>query len=322
MKAFVGVTDKAWADFLAQRPHLAEINFWRPSGGVFKALSPGDLFLFKTHKPHDRIVGGAVFSGFALVPLSEAWAAFHEGNGRSDLSEVREAISRYRMKNSGSPILPGEDPAIGCVMLRDPVFLPEKETFDPPADFASNLVQGKGYPDITAPEHADYFAPIVTRILGQNPTEALTDDAHAVAATWEHNGPVVGEGRITRRRLGQEAFKLALLDAYEGRCAVTGQRVRPVLEAAHIHPVSEGGLHRLDNGLLLRSDVHRLFDLGYLSVSPDLEVRVSPHLHKDFPDAGEYTALEGRPVSVPGPRADRPSRDALQWHLSEVFRAE
>lgn len=321
MKAFVGVTDKAWADFLAQRPHLDEINFWRPSGQSFKALSSGDLFLFKTHKPHDRIVGGAVFSGFALVPLSEAWAAFGEGNGRKDLAEVREAINVYRAKNKMPLIRPGEDPLISCIMLRDPVFLPEEETFGPPPGWAYSLVQGRGYEDITAPEHAAYFAPIAERVLRQRPAEVLSEDEHAVAATWERRGPMFGETRPTRRRMGQEAFKLALLDAYGGRCAVTGQRVRPVLEAAHIHPVAEGGLHRLDNGLLLRSDVHRLFDLGYMSVSPSLETRISPRLHKEFPDSGEYTALEGKPVSVPGQRANRPSRDALGWHLREVFKA-
>lgn len=321
MKAFVGVTDKAWAHFLAQRPHLDEINFWRPSGKSFKALSPGDLFLFKTHKPHDRIVGGAVFSGFALVPLSEAWAAFGEGNGRNTLSEVREAINGYRAKNKMAPIHLGEDPLIGCIMLRDPVFLPEEETFPPPPDWAYSLVQGKVYKDIVIHEHADYFAPIVQRVLDQRPVEALTDEERAVAATWEHHGPMFGEARSTRRRMGQEAFKLALLDAYEGRCALTSQSVRPVLEAAHIQPVSAGGLHRLDNGLLLRSDVHRLFDLGYLSVSTNLEVRISPRLHKDFPDPGEYTALAGKPVTVPERKADRPSRDALEWHMNEVFQA-
>ncbi len=320
MKAFVGVTDKAWADFLAQRPHLDEINFWRPSGKSFHKLAPGDPFLFKTKKPHDRIVGGAAFSGFALVPLSEAWAAFEEGNGRKDLTEVREAINGYRAKNKIPRIGPGEDPLIGCVMLRDPVFLPEEETFGPPPGWAYSLVQGRSYEDITDPEHADYFAPIVKRVLGQKPEEALAEDEHAVAATWEHHGPMFGEARPTRRRMGQEAFKLALLDAYEGRCAITGQRVRPVLEAAHIHPVASGGLHRLDNGLLLRADVHRLFDLGYLSVSPSLELRVSPRLHEDFPDAEEYTALEGEPVTVPRHKADRPSLDALEWHMSKVFK--
>ena len=322
MKAFVGVTDKAWADFLAQRPHLDEINFWRPSGTSFKALSPGELFLFKTHKPHDRIVGGALFSHFVLAPLSEAWSAFGQGNGRKDLAEVRKAINGYRATNKMPLIHPEEDPLIGCIMLRDPVFLPEEETFPPPPNWPYSAVQGKTYQDITKHEHADYFAPVVERILHRAPMEILAEEESAVAATWEHRGAMFGDAVPTQHRLGQKAFKLKLLDAYEGQCAITRRSIRPALEAAHIHPVAKGGLHRLDNGLLLRADVHKLFDLGYLSVSPRLRVQVSPRLHKEFPDTEEYRALDGQEVTIPAKKVDRPSPSALDWHMSKVFRAE
>ncbi|WP_304455389.1 HNH endonuclease [Nocardiopsis sp. YSL2] len=323
MKAYVGVTDKAWADFLSSRPHLDEINFWRPSSGsLFKRIGLGDLFLFKTHFPQNQIVGGAVFSGFARVPLSEAWATFEQGNGRSSAAEVREAINSYRAKNRMAPIQSGEDPLVGCIMLRDPVFFPENESFAPPPDFAKSLVQGKGYDDIENDPHANYFAPIAARILGRPTEKALEEDGPGETDTWRRSGPMFGEARPARRRLGQGAFKLALLEAYQESCAVTGQRVRPVLEAAHIHPVTRGGLHRLDNGLLLRSDVHRLFDLGYLTVSPNLTVRVSPRLHEDFPDAREYTGLDGVRIRLPAKKADRPSLEALTWHQSEVFRTD
>ncbi|KOX19681.1 HNH endonuclease [Nocardiopsis sp. NRRL B-16309] len=323
MKAYVGVTDKAWADFLSERSHLNEINFWRPSSGsVFKRIELGDLFLFKTHFPQNRIVGGAVFSGFARVPLSEAWATFGQGNGRDSVAEVRAAINSYRAKNKMAAIRPGEDPLIGCIMLRDPVFFSENATFDPPPDFAKSLVQGKGYDDIGAAPHADYFAPIAAQVLGRPAEKALEEDPADETDTWRRSGPMFGEAGHTRRRLGQGAFKLALLEAYEESCAVTGQRVRPVLEAAHIHPVTRGGLHRLDNGLLLRSDVHRLFDLGYLTVSPDLTVRVSPRLYKDFPDAQQYADLDGVRIRLPERKADQPSPEALAWHQSEVFQEE
>ena len=322
MKVFVGVTDKAWADFLAQRPYLKEINFWRPSAkSSFAALSPGEPFLFKTHKPHDRVVGGAVFSGFALVPLSEAWDGFHKGNGREDIDELRGAINGYRAKNKMPLLHREEDPLIGCVMLRDPVFFPEEENFPAPPHWPYSAVQGKGYENVIEHELSDYFLPIIERVLRRPPTELLAEEENAVVATWEHEGEMFGDTVLTRRRLGQGAFKLALLHAYDGRCAITHQGVRPVLEAAHIHPVASGGLHRLDNGLLLRSDVHRLFDLGYLSVSPNLKVRVSPRLHMDFPDAEEYLTLDDEEVIVPEEKGDRPSPDALEWHMSEVFQA-
>ncbi|WP_306368162.1 HNH endonuclease [Nocardiopsis sp. CC223A] len=320
MKAYVGVTDRPWAEFLAQRPHLKEINFWRPSSEqVFKRIATGDLFLFKTRFPHNRIVGGAVFSGFARVPLSTAWEAFGEGNGRKHVDELRDALNRYRAKEGNPEIGPGEDPLIGCIMLRDPVFFDEGSTFPPPEDFAKSLVQGKGYDDILGDDrHSAYFAPIAERVLAA--TGDPVDDGPEDTATWEHDGPTLGGYGRSRRRLGQQAFKLALLEAYGGRCAVTGLDLLPALDAAHIHPVADGGLHRLDNGLLLRADLHRLFDAGYITVTPDFTVHVSPRLHGEA--AGEYSALEGTGIRLPERKADRPSADALRHHAETVFLRE
>ena len=89
-----------------------------------------------------------------------------------------------------------------------------------------------------------------------------------------------GDLRLAPYRLGQRSFQAVVLNAYHNRCAITGTKIRPVLEAAHIRPVTAGGEHRLDNGLLLRSDVHTLFDRGYLGVDPAYRLRVSPRLVK------------------------------------------
>lgn len=176
-------------------------------------------------------------------------------------------------------------------MLRDPVFF-DAEGFAPPSDFASNLVQGKSYDDVTGSAHAAYFTPIADRVLTGGADDRLHQELDD-SETWAHHDPIRGPFRPVRQRYGAEAFKLALLDAYRGRCAVTGRAVQPTLEAAHIHPV--GGLHRLDNGLLPRADVHKLFDAGYLTITPKLTVQVSPSFHRHSPAADEYTGLEGRP---------------------------
>ncbi len=80
--------------------------------------------------------------------------------------------------------------------------------------------------------------------------------------------------------MGQGHFKRAVAAAYRHRCAVTASATFPSLEAAHIRPFAEGGEHAISNGLLLRTDVHRLYDRGYLSVDADLHVRVSPQLRE------------------------------------------
>src|SRR5688500_8059173 len=74
VKAFVGITDSDWFSFLSARPNLDEVNFWQPSGATqFRALAPGELFLFKLHAPRQFIVGGAVFAYSTILPLSLAW---------------------------------------------------------------------------------------------------------------------------------------------------------------------------------------------------------------------------------------------------------
>src|SRR5690606_7076218 len=78
-----------------------------------------------------------------------------------------------------------------------------------------------------------------------------------------------GTPQMVRPRLGQGAFRLAVTDAYERRCAVSGEKTLPILDAAHIRSYGEGGEHDPANGLLLRTDIHRLFDLGYVTVSDD-----------------------------------------------------
>jgi putative restriction endonuclease len=98
-------------------------------------------------------------------------------------------------------------------------------------------------------------------------------------------------------------------------------KISPVLQAAHIRPVQAGGEHRIDNGLLLRSDVHIMFDQGYLGVDPAHRLLVSPRLRTDFGNGEQYYAKAGHVIELPDRHADRPNRDFLEWHLDEVFRA-
>ncbi|MGI5163408.1 HNH endonuclease [Spirillospora sp. CA-253888] len=308
MKAYVGVTDGGWAAFLAARPELNEVNFWRPSTPqTFRVLTAGEPFYFKSRSPENRVIGGGFYSGFALLPLSEAWELYSEGNGAGSLAQMRTAIGRYR-----GPIGPDEDPEIGCVLLRDVRFFPPELQVAPPRDFKLSIVQGKGF-DLATHAEAPYFQDLLTRLLGQR----ADFDA---AQSWRHSGPVYGDPRLTPQRLGQKAFKAVVLNAYQGRCAITGSRIRPALQAAHILPLPDGGENRLDNGLLLRSDVHTLFDRGYLGVDTNYRLRVSTRLRADFGDGDWLYDLEGEPVAVPLNRADRPRRDFLEWHAETVFK--
>jgi putative restriction endonuclease len=109
-------------------------------------------------------------------------------------------------------------------------------------------------------------------------------------------------------------------EAYERRCAVTGERTLPVLEAAHIKPYADSGPHLISNGLLLRSDFHILFDDGYVTVTEDLRLEVSKRIREEFENGREYYRYRGKPLTVlPASIGERPSKDFIRWHNERVF---
>lgn len=120
-------------------------------------------------------------------------------------------------------------------------------------------------------------------------------------------------------RLGQGTFRVAVTGAYRGACAVTGEHSMPILEAAHIRPYEDEGQHTVSNGLLLRADVHRLFDRGYVTVSPDLKFVVSQRLKQEFENGAVYYERHGRQIHLPSQVADRPAVELLRWHNENVF---
>jgi predicted restriction endonuclease len=130
-----------------------------------------------------------------------------------------------------------------------------------------------------------------------------------------------GEPILVRPRLGQGTFRILVTDKYERRCAVTGERTLPALDAAHIRPYVDGGTHDVSNGLLLRRDIHSLFDSGYVTVTPDYRFEVSQRIRQEFENGRAYYALNGSPVAVPDCIDLRPDRAALTWHNTERFKA-
>lgn len=112
------------------------------------------------------------------------------------------------------------------------------------------------------------------------------------------------------RRRGQAAFRAALLDAYGGSCCVTGCTLKDALEAAHISPYKGDHSNHVQNGLLLRADIHTLFDLGLLTVSQDYRVKLARNAFEDE----SYSALEGGHLKLPSDPNMHPSLEALLGH--------
>jgi putative restriction endonuclease len=307
LKAFVGVTDGDWFGMLAGIAGIDEVNFWQPGGNrPFKALAPGELFLFKLHSPHNFVVGGGVFAHSTLLPVSLAWEAFGEKNGARTLEEMRRRIEKYRR----GPVDRAEDYTIGCTLLEQPFFFPQEAWIPVPADWKSNIVQGRTY-DLTVQPGARLWQAVQER-LQQSPVKPM-------GISESDESTRFGLPVLVKPRLGQGSFRLMVTDAYERRCAVTRERTLPVLQAAHIVPYSAGGTHDVSNGLLLRSDLHALFDRGYVTVDPDLHFLVSRRIKEEFENGRDYYALHGREMNAPQEPAFRPRPDHLGWHNEEVF---
>jgi len=308
-RLFVGVTDYNWYRRLTQVADLDEANFWQPSGGRgFAALSAGEIFLFKLHAPYNAIVGGGFFARHTTLPLHLAWEFFERKNGADTEEEMTARVALYvESLKTASPLQRSAHP-IGCVLLEQPFFFPEEIWIPQPADWAPNIVQGKGY-DLSEATGQQLMNAVQERLAGEPAT--LAEEA-----TGRYGTP-----SLVRHRLGQGSFRAAVTDAYGRQCAVTGDRVLYVLDAAHIRPFAQGGEHSVNNGLLLRSDIHTLFDRGYVAIDPEHRVHVSRRLREEFDNGKEYYALEGRTILLPTAPGDRPDGDLLAWHRKEIFNA-
>jgi putative restriction endonuclease len=302
VRLVVAVTDRDWFDHLRQLPNPAEVNFWSPSPRSFQALREGELFLFKLHAPFNVIVGGGVFALANNMPLALAWEAFGEANGARDLNEMRVRILRYRYIEDQKASID-----IGCRILTQPFFLPESQWFSPPASWSRNIVSFRTY----STDEAEGLA-LWEKILDlHDPTSLMPTDGL--------QEPRFGEPTLIRPRLGQGAFRLLVTDLYDRRCAITGERTLPALEAAHVRPYANGGEHRASNGVLFRRDIHSLFDAGYVTVNRDYRFEVSRRIKEEFENGRDYYALNEKNLTVPKHSDLRPDLIALDWHNQNRF---
>jgi len=299
----VAVTDFEWFSALGTLPGLSEVNFWAPSATSFKALREGELFLFKLKAPRNAIVGGGIFSYATDMPVSLAWAAFGPANGAASLPEMRARLARLRAQSPDDR----SDFRIGCRMLAQPFFLPERDWLPTPASFLPNTVTFKTYS--TGDTDGLRLWEWANGHLSSSGSFELAEQPA------RYGDPV-----LVKPRLGQGTFRALVTDVYHRACAVTGERTLPALEAAHIRPYAEGGEHEASNGLLLRRDLHSLFDAGYVTVTPSLHFEVSPRIRTEFENGRHYYELHGQQIRTPHAVLYKPDLAALGWHNDKVFR--
>ncbi len=167
----------------------------------------------------------------------------------------------------------------------------------------------------------DHENELLSKTLTSNSLNKLKEiviNRHEIEAKLDFNPENLADARerIIRsivQRQGQSKFRSELLKAYGGQCAITDCDAEAALEAAHIFPYRGNDTNHVKNGLLLRADIHTLFDLYLISIDPDTSKVVVSYSLLDTC----YKELNGKPLKFPKDDA-RPSLEALVRHY-ETF---
>ena len=316
VRAVVGNTDINWFRHFRPRDEFTcvdEVNFWRPRAQQhFRSLDVGQPFFFRLKHPFNAIAGFGFFAVQSFMAIGVAWEVFGTKNGDPSEQSFRNRIAGYRhIKPQDVSQLTHQ--TLNCLVLREACFLPRTEwiPWGEAEGWAKNIVAHKRI------DLSDAHALPLLDVLRRVP--------HAMVADLDRDfAPLIDDERVfveqhVADRIGQGTFRARLLAAYDGRCAITEEHAVPVLDAAHIQPYLGPASNHVQNGLLMRTDLHRLYDGGYLTVTPDLRLEVSRRLKEEFDNGKAYYEMAGRRIVVPANPHWQPSRGALEWHAEHVF---
>jgi len=301
--AYLGITDNAWYNYLRQNRITDEVNFWIPSAPRARHVEPGTLWLFKLHAPLNVIAGGGVFMHYSVLPLQLAWDAFGNRNGVATLQDLCQSIQRYH----GEEVNPWMTP-VGCAILNQVTWLP-RELWVPYQ--TGPLVSGK---HMSAPGDQQVVQQVLRNLNMANGDPATLHEPPLYTPDYT---PAYALREV---RQGQATFRIEVLDAYHRQCAVSHEHSLPVLEAAHIAAWSDTHVNDVTNGILLRADIHKLFDAGYVTIDPNgYRFVVSRRLKEDYDNGKEYYQLHGSRILLPDDPTLWPDRTQLERRNDEAW---
>ena len=304
----IAITDFDWYSYLSEQRSWDEVNFWKPTTTQSFRAPEFSPFFFKLKAPHRAIAGFGYFARYSELPEWLAWECFGTANGSASFEEMHARLEKIRAKIKAAPqkgIL-----QIGCIVVVNATFFSRDEWIPQPRDWAESNLRHTVY-DLDVGEGARVWAECLARVSNR---ELRVAEGEAVGESQRYGSPV-----LIRPRLGQGAFRVSVTEAYKRACAVTQEHSLPALEAAHIRPFAKEGPHEVRNRLLLRADLHRLFEQGYLTVMPNYKLEVSDRLRDDYQNGRSYYPLRGTRISVPLLETERPTDDFLAWHNQNVF---
>ena len=291
----IAPTDIGWFQFLKENKHFNDVNFWTPTPWNITRLNSNDKFYFMLKSPIRKIGGFGIFKKYSNHNLNEAWALFGYGNGCASKEELIKRLDDYKAKNSQDKTSVANT-EIGCISLSNVEFWEEDAYIDlaeTNIDFSSNIVKLKYY---------------------------TTEDFNTSVSTNEENGYILVDmdseklkkARMITDRKGQSNFKLLVSTAYNNKCCITGETIPELLEAAHIQPYINQTSNHVQNGILLRSDIHKLYDNNLIYIDESFIVHTSSMLQSNY-----YKQFHNKTISLPSDTIKYPSKDALKSRHDE-----
>ena len=293
-------TDQVWFECRREEPPHERINFWTPTPWNLRRLSEDDRFYFLLKAPIRKIGGFGLFDSYQNLTARAAWEMYGTANGVANLTVLTNRMTGYVSKNTDSVERVGADSVIGCIVLRECEFFAD-EDFIVPEDV------GMSFPRQVVKHKYFEVDPI---IRGDDDGSRLPEEFSLVGGT-----PASYASSQRKVRKGQAGFRRQVFAAYQSRCCVTGETCEEALEAAHIEPYVDVRSNHVQNGLLLRSDIHKFLDEGLISLTSDYRVTTSSALTSE-----SYGQLDGIQISLPGRLTLMPSREAIGIHRRFVFR--
>lgn len=303
----IAPTDNGWFTHLRREKIVNDINFWTPTPWNVK-MSEGDRLYFMLKSPIRKIGGGGYFKSYQNMTVEQAWDKYGIKNGFVTKKAFVDSLTTHRSKNTKNKDRLNEESLIGCIVLEHVVFLDDDKFIE--LESESQIVFKKQI--VTTKQYDNDDDDLLDKIFKDEQTRT-NEDFSLVDSDVEKEKA----SAIVTKRFGQGKFKADISEIYQNKCCVTGEETPELLEAAHIQSYKNNSSNHKKNGLLLRIDIHKLFDKGLIYIDEEYIIHISPFVKSD-----NYRLLEGQKISLPNNVNDYPSLVALALKESDFRRSQ
>lgn len=283
-------------------------NFWtveceQDLDPALRTFEPGTMVLYVLdHHDHSFVVGGGFFLSWVFLNPKQLWEILGVRNGSHSYEDFFDKVRAL----GGN-----EDSVLASSVLNGTFILTRRDSIMIPDEFRAH------FQDLPARSLLSLDEPI-----GKYLEKIVNEVRVAMLDAYGQHWPgiyYVASNRNSRSYI--QGFTARVMNAYEFRCAITGTSARPVLEVAHLQPFYDHNFQSVQNGILLRCDVQKMFNTGYITLEykndDEIAVKVSRTIKSVW--AEDYAVYNGKKIFLPKDRALWPKKEYIEWHQKNCF---